>query len=60
MGEGGALHHVGCRTKDLNLIWFRGGGESDIYPPPLFPLPPGEGIFLKCEKKILRTKVVRS
>jgi hypothetical protein len=27
MGEGQALHHVGCRTKALNLIWFRGGGD---------------------------------
>jgi len=27
MGEGEALHHVGCRTKALNLTWFRGGGE---------------------------------
>jgi hypothetical protein len=27
MGEGEALHHVGCRTKALNLIWFRGGGD---------------------------------
>jgi len=25
-GEGWALHHVGCRTKALNLIWFRGEG----------------------------------
>jgi hypothetical protein len=27
MGEGEALHRVGCRTKALNLIWFRGGGD---------------------------------
>jgi hypothetical protein len=26
-GEGKALHHVGCRTKALNLIWFGGGGD---------------------------------
>ncbi len=29
-GEGLALHHVGCRTKALNLIWFRGGGDNEI------------------------------
>jgi len=37
MGEGEALHHVGCSTKALNLTWFRGGGESIIHPPPLIP-----------------------
>jgi len=31
MGEGEALHHVGCRTKALNLIWFRGGGDLGDY-----------------------------
>jgi hypothetical protein len=36
-----------------------GGGESRIHPPPLYPLPRGEGIFLNSEKKILRLKGVR-
>jgi hypothetical protein len=32
-GKGEALHHVGCRIKALNLIWFRGGGDAvrDLY-----------------------------
>jgi hypothetical protein len=30
-GEGEALHHVGCRTRALNLIWFRGGGDLGDY-----------------------------
>jgi len=30
-GEGEALHRVGCRTKALNLIWFRGGGDLGDY-----------------------------
>jgi hypothetical protein len=21
------MHHLGCRTKALNLIWFRGAGD---------------------------------
>jgi len=50
MGEGEALHHVGCRTKALNLTWFRGGGESIIHPPPLIPLPRGEGIFFDLRR----------
>jgi hypothetical protein len=37
----------------------QGGGESIDHPPPLNPLPRGEGIFLKSEKKILRMKGVR-
>jgi hypothetical protein len=32
----------------------KGGGELKDHPPPLPPLPPGEGIFLKSERKILR------
>jgi hypothetical protein len=36
-----------------------GGGESRDHPPPRYPLPRGEGIFLKSEKKILRLKGVR-
>jgi hypothetical protein len=36
-----------------------GGGESKDHPPPLHPLPRGEGIFLKSEKKILRLMGVR-
>jgi len=36
-----------------------GGGESIIHPPLLYPLPRGEGIILKSEKKILRIKGVR-
>jgi hypothetical protein len=35
-----------------------GGGESRIHPPPLYPLPRGEGIFLKSDKRILRLKRV--
>jgi len=31
MGEGEALHRVGCRTKALNLIWFRGGVDLGDY-----------------------------
>ena len=31
MGEGEARNHVGCRTKALNLIWFRGGGDLGDY-----------------------------
>ena len=31
VGEGEALHQVGCRTKALNLIWFRGGGDLGDY-----------------------------
>jgi hypothetical protein len=30
-----------------------------MHPPPLDPLPPGEGKFLKSEKKILRMAGVR-
>jgi len=42
MGEGEALHHVGCSTKALNLIWFRGGGDLGDY----FRASGGQGGFL--------------
>jgi hypothetical protein len=42
MGEGEALHHVGCRTKALNLMWFRGGGDLGDY----FTASGGKGGFL--------------
>jgi len=37
----------------------RGGGESGMHSPLLYPLPRREGIFLRLEKKILRMKGVR-
>jgi hypothetical protein len=36
-----------------------GGGGSKDHPPPLHPLPRGEGIFPKSEKKILKMKGVK-
>jgi hypothetical protein len=29
----------------------QGGGESADYPPPLYPLPQGEGIFFNLKRK---------
>jgi hypothetical protein len=38
------------------LLIGQGGDKSKDHPPPLHPLPRGEGIFLRSEKEILRRK----